>query len=264
MTLWITAALLTLYAAIVALAWAFQGSMIYPAPPVRAQHVPHNYERITYTTSDGLTLAAGHRPAAPGMPTLIFFHGNGADWQSSALVTQRLAQRGTGVLAAEYRGYGGNAGTPSEAGLYRDGRAAYEFVSRSGVAPADIVLVGNSLGSGVATQLAGEVEAAALVLISPFDSLEATAARHMCLLPVRRLLRDRYDNEAKFARIAMPVLILHGESDTLITLAQAQALVQARPATRIVTFPGWGHDLVFNPHINDEIARFLQTLEPER
>lgn len=259
MTIWIAASLLALYAFIVALAWAFQGRMIYPAPPARSQ-VPPGFERIEYPTADRLMLVAGYRPAAPNMPTLIFFHGNGADWQSSAQVTQRLAASGYGVLAAEYRGYGDNPGSPSEAGLYEDGRAAYGFLLERGVEPNAIVLVGNSLGSGIATHLAADVEARALVLISPFDSLEATASRHMRFLPVRRLLRDRYDNRAKFGAIAMPVLILHGEDDMLITLRQARALVAERPETKLVTFPGWGHDLVFNEAIQNEIVRFLERL----
>ena len=256
MTLTIIGFLIALYAAIVALAWAFQGSLIYPAPPVRA-HVPAGYESIAYTTQDGLTLAAGYRPPAPDTPTLIFFHGNGADWQSSADVTAPLARVGYGVLAAEYRGYGGNPGSPSEAGLYDDGRAAYAFLIGRGIPPEDIVLVGNSLGSGVATHVASEVEARALVLISPFDSLEATASRALRWLPVRALLRDRYDNRAKFAQIAMPVLILHGEADTLISLDQARALAEARPGTELVAYTGWGHELVFNPAIQERIAAFL-------
>ncbi len=263
--MWLLAILLALYAVLVALAWAFQGAMIYPAPPLRAHHVPPGFERVEYATANGLTLAAGYRPAAPGKPTLIFFHGNGADWQSSTEVTARLAGEGYGILAAEYRGYGGNPGRPSEQGLYADGRAAYAFALSQGIAPENIVLVGNSLGTGVATHLASEVEARALVLISPFDSLAATASRHMRFLPVRRLLRDRYDNEAKFGALAMPVLILHGEDDTLITLAQARALVAARPDTQLVTYPGWGHELVFNAAIQRDIARFLERIpEPAR
>ena len=248
-----------LYLVLLALVLGFQGKLIYPAP--RAQsHIPQHFERVAYPTADGLELAAGWRRAAPGLPTLLFFHGNGADWQSTAFVTAGIAAQGYGVLAAEYRGYGGNLGAPSEAGLYEDGRAAWRFLREHGLEADEIVLVGNSLGSGVATHLAAETEPLALVLISPFDSLEQTASRTLRWLPVRALIRDRYDNVGKFARITAPVLILHGEADILISVEQARTLAAARPDTELVTYPGWGHDLIFNDEIGSRIVSFLATL----
>lgn len=155
-------------------------------------HVPAGFERVRYNIADGIEIAAGWRKAEPGRPTMLFFHGNGADWQSTAFVTARLAAQG----------YGGNPGTPSEAGLYEDGRAAWRFLREQDLHQGEIVLVGNSIRSGVATQLAGETEPRALVLISPFDSLEETASRALRWLPVRMLLRDRYDNVGKFPHVA--------------------------------------------------------------
>ncbi|MFB0612019.1 alpha/beta hydrolase [Aurantiacibacter poecillastricola] len=244
------------YGAVMLLAYVMQGRLIYPAPPARSD-VPGGFEQVRYTTADGIDLAAGYRPAREGMPTLLFFHGNGASWQTTPLVTSLLSEKGYGVLAAEYRGYNGNPGSPSEAGLYADGQAAYDFLRARGLAAQDIVLVGNSIGSGVATHLASEVNARALVLISPFDSLEETASRKMRWLPIRQLLRDRYDNSGKFPHLTLPILILHGEEDTLIALDQAQALAEAHPDTKLVTYEGWGHDLVVHPPVQDEIAAFL-------
>ena len=254
--MWIAALLLLAYAALVALVWFKQGSMIYPAPPVRAD-TPPGFERVVYPTPDGLELVAGYRSARDGMPTLLFFHGNGSDWQSSAMVTEKLAAQGYGVLAAEYRGYAGNPGAPSETGLYEDARGAWKWLIAQGVATDDVVLVGNSIGSGVAVHLATEIEPGALVLVSPFDSLEETASRKLRWLPVRTLLRDRYDNASKLPGIAAPVLILHGEADSLIGVDQARALAAARPHTEIETYPGWGHALIVNEAVQDRIAAFL-------
>ena len=158
------------YALVVALLYFAQTSLIYPAPRVIGEPTG-GFEQVTYETSDGLALGAGYRAAAPGFPTILYFHGNGADWVSSVVATDRLVPAGYGVLAAEYRGYRGNPGTPSEQGLYRDGRAALAFLGTRGVQPHDIVIIGNSIGSGVATQMATEVIPRALVLISPFASL---------------------------------------------------------------------------------------------
>lgn len=251
---------LVAYLAIAGLLYLGQARFIYPVPPARAE-VPPGYEAISYGTTDGLELVAGYRPAEPDRPTLLFFHGNGADWQSTASVTGQMVEAGYGVLAAEYRGYAGNKGKPSEAGLYEDARAAWRWLRERGVAGEDIVLVGNSIGSGVAVHLATEVEAGAVVLISPFDSLEATASRRLGWLPVRWLLRDRYDNAGKLPQVREPVLILHGEGDSLIVPEQARALAAARTDTELQLFPGWGHDLVVNPEVQRQIAAYLDGLQ---
>jgi pimeloyl-ACP methyl ester carboxylesterase len=261
MGLTLVASLTALYLAVVALAYLLQGRLIYPAPAA-SNAVPAGFEHVSYTTEDGLTLQAGYRPAVGGRATLLFFHGNGTSWHSTPYVTDYLAAQGYGVLAAEYRGYAGNPGSPSETGLYADARAAWTFLRAAEVEPQDIVLVGNSLGSGIATHLATEVEARALVLISPFDSLEETASRKLRWLPVRQLLRDRYDNAGKFPRLRLPILVLHGEEDTLIKVEQARALAAVHPGAQLVTYSRWGHDLVANRDVQRRIAKFLESLPP--
>lgn len=249
--------LIVAYGATLLAIYVLQTRLIYPAPAVRSD-TPGAFDQISYSTADGLELRAGYRPARDDKPTLLFFHGNGANWQTTPFVTDLLVSDGYGVLAAEYRGYNDNPGVPSEKGLYADGCAAYDFLREEGLVPQDIVLVGNSIGSGVATHLASEREARALVLVSPFDSLEETVSRKLRWLPVRQLLRDRYDNFGKFPDLALPILILHGEGDALIAVDQARALAAAHPETSLVTYPGWGHDLIVHPPVQDEIARFLQ------
>jgi len=249
---------LLVYAGVLAVIYVNQHRLIYVPPPLRGD-IPAGFSRVVYETPDGLDLNAGYRPANEGMPTLLFFHGNAGDWYSTTFLTARLAARGYGVLAAEYRGFSGNPGTPSESGLYEDARGAWRFLREErGLAADDIVLVGNSIGSGAATQLATEVNARALVLISPFDSLVETAARNVRWLPVRLLLRDRYANDAKLPDIAEPVLILHGEEDTLIVLEQAQDLASVQADAVLETYPGWGHDLVVHEPVQDRIAAFLE------
>lgn len=256
---WVVVVLAVIYGGLVALVYLNQHRMIY-APPAARSDIPAGFERVTYRTPDRLGLTAGYRPAAEGMPTLLFFHGNAASWQSSALVTDEFAAAGYGILAAEYRGYSDNPGTPSEPGLYQDARGAWQFLrEQKGLAESDIVLVGNSIGSGVAVQLATEVRARALILISPFNSMEETAARQLKWLPVRMLLRDRYRNDEKLPEIGEPILILHGEDDSLIALEQAQSLATMRDDTTIEIYPGWGHDLVTNDDVQVKAMAFLES-----
>lgn len=247
------------FAGVTGLLYTYQRELIYPVPEVD-RTVPAAFQPISYRTEDGLTLSAGYRPARPGMPTLLFFHGNSVDWQSTEFTTELAVARGYGVLAAEYRGYGGNSGSPSEAGLYADGRAALAWLLAQGVAARNIVLVGNSLGSGVATELASRVRARALVLVSPFMSMTATAANRYPFVPVDALLADRFENVAKIGRVALPVLVVHGAADELIPLDHARQLAAANPVARLVVLPGLGHNMAGKAEAQVPQLAFLDAL----
>lgn len=252
-----------LYIVLAALLFATQRNFIYPAPGGEG-FVPAGIERVAYRTSDGLTLHAGYRSAKGDLPTILYFHGNGADWQSSVIATERLVSQGYGLLAAEYRGYRGNTGRPSEPGLYHDGRAAIAFLRSRGADDEAIVLVGNSIGSGVATQMATEIRPRALVLISPFSSLSQLVAEQVRWLPTAILLLDRFENDRKIAAVGAPVLVLHGDADTLIPVEHAHALAAANPSIELVILAGYGHDLAWQPAAEDRIARFVGAIETAR
>jgi hypothetical protein len=256
---WLFVAIATAYLAIIDLLAAGQGRLIYPAPA--AQSVPSGYAPIALHTADGLAITAGYRPAREGLPTVLFFHGNGMVWPDGIHVTDLLASRGYGMLLAEYRGYNGNPGSPNEQGLYRDARAALAFLKREGVASSDVVLAGLSVGSGPAVQLATENEVHALILISPVASLPATASAAYPWLPAGWLLRDRYDNLAKLPRVAAPVLILHGEADRLIPLAHAERLARVNRAAEFVSLPGRGHNMAADPLAQRLQLEFLERLD---
>lgn len=257
--IWFLAFVATGYLAIVVLLAANQRSLVYPAPP--AEGVPPGYSAIELHTADGLAITAGYRPARSGRPTVVLFHGNGMVWPEGVYVTELLASRGYGVLLAEYRGYNGNPGAPNEQGLYHDGRAALAFLQGEGVPSGDVVLVGLSVGSGPAVQLATESKVRALILISPFSSLPATAQAAYPWLPARWFLRDRYDNLAKLTQVDAPVLILHGAADRLIPLAHAEQLAAANPAAEFVSLPGRGHNMASDPLVQRLQLEFLERLD---
>lgn len=252
----VLASILAIYLALVGFLYAAQGPIIYPAPRTIGP-AAGGFEEIVYRTSDGLDLRAGYRAAKSGYPTIVYFHGNGADWVSSVVATDRLVPEGYGVLAAEYRGYRGNPGTPSEEGLYRDGRAAIAFLAERDVSANDLVIIGNSIGSGVAVQMASETEPAALVLISPFASLTGLAAEKLSWLPTGLLLRDRYENVQKLHAINAPTLLLHGDADSLIPHRHALMLAEANPRAELRIFPGVGHDLAWHETAEEAVLEFL-------
>ena len=263
MCVWILVLLATAYLFILAILRSQQERFLYPAPPVDNRSTG-GFEEVTYSTEDGLELVSGFRAAERSKPTLLYFHGNGTTWMSSVGATEHLVAAGYGVLAAEYRSYGGNPGRPSVEGLYVDGRAAMAFLSKRDIDANNLVIVGNSIGSGVAVQMALEVQPRALILISPFSSLTSLVAEKFRWLPTDRLLRGRYDNLSKMASIDGEVLILHGDADHLIPRTHADRLAAGSENVRLQIFSDIGHDLAWRDAAQHAMLSFLQkTFERE-
>ena len=252
--------ILLAYVGLALLLMVLQRNYMFPAPKGPGAEVP-GFELVTYPTRDGLELAAGYRAAAADLPTILFFHGNAADWQSAAQATASLAGRGYGVLAAEYRGYRENPGNPSEKGLYLDAHAAADFLLEQGVGSERIVIVGNSIGSGPAVDLAKDIEPHALVLVSPFTSTSDVAAASMPWFPVRLMMRDRFENLAKLPEIERPILLLHGTDDRVIPDSHSRALAAAQPGATLKLFDQIGHDLAYRDDASAAIVAFLEELD---
>ncbi len=212
------------YLAAVGALYVFQRNVMYlpsherPAPA--AWGVPE-MDVVPLITDDGLELSAWYRPPPSGQATLVYLHGNGGHIGHRGARARVLIDADLGVLLVEYRGYGGNPGSPTEAGLLADGRAAMAFLDERGVAPADTVLFGESLGSGVAVPLAAETAAAGrpvagVILEAPFTSAADVGARHHPWAPVRLLIKDRFDSRSRIARIGAPLFLYHGDADRVV------------------------------------------------
>lgn len=224
---------------------------------------------LRVTTDDGLTLTFWYRPAEKGQPTIVYFHGNGGNLSGRGFKIRPYLNAGFGVLLAAYRGYGGNPGKPSESGLYADARAQLEFLKNQGVLPTDWVLYGESLGSGVAVQMAYEqageggnaekpAPVGAVVLEAPFSSLADAAQAHYPFVPARYLIRDRYDSMAKIDRIDAPVFIFQGEEDGVIPPKQGKRLFQAASEPKQAKWlPGAGHNNLYDYGIADLVIDFV-------
>jgi fermentation-respiration switch protein FrsA (DUF1100 family) len=254
---------------VLGLLWAFQRNMLYMAPRALPGPAPAGYAAVGLETADGLMLTAWYRPAAQGQPTFVFFSGQGASLLWSAEWSEGFAQAGIGLLLVSFRGFDGNPGSPDEQGLYRDGRAALAWLAAHGIRQP--VLVGLSLGSGVAAQMA--VEAASpppdwplglapigLILLSPYESIPDMAAMRYPIFPVRSLVRDRFDTLAKADSIRLPVLLMHGEQDELIPFAQGRAVYDRITAPKwFVGLAGIGHNYP-SQIILPQVESFLASL----
>ncbi|WP_214369512.1 alpha/beta hydrolase [Pseudonocardia sp. H11422] len=241
----ITGAVITI---VIALAWGFQRRLIYlPAgdvPPV-TDVLPGAHE-VELETEDGLTLRAWLLPAlGPDRArTVLVAPGNAGSRADRAPLARRLAADGYGVLLLEYRGYGGNPGSPTEEGLAADARAAHRYlVDRRGLLPEQVLLLGESLGAAVVTRLATERPVGGLVLRSPFTSLADVAARHYPFLPVRALLRDRYEVRERVRDVRVSTAVVLGERDEIVPAEQSRAVASAAPLPAGTTeVRGAGHN----------------------
>jgi fermentation-respiration switch protein FrsA (DUF1100 family) len=263
-------------ASFVALVWAFQRRLIY-LPTARlsdaaaAAFVPDR-EEVELRTADGLRLGAWFVEArrSPSRAAILVCNGNAGNRSLRAPLAAALAARGFSVLLFDYRGYGGNPGRPSEAGLIEDARAARAYLaSRGDVDARRIVYFGESLGAAVAVALADERPPAALVLRSPFTSLADVGRLHYPFLPVRALLADRFPSVERIGRIEAPLLVLAGERDGIVPAWQSRALFQAAPEgrKRLWILDGADHndlELLAGQRMIVEIERFLAAwLDPE-
>jgi fermentation-respiration switch protein FrsA (DUF1100 family) len=253
---------------VLVLIWAGQRRMIYfpfgEVPPPAAAGLP-SAEPVTFPTEDGLALQGWFLPArAPGPAyTMVVFNGNAGNRAFRAPLATALHARGHGVLLFDYRGYGGNPGAATEAGLAADARAARTYlVGRSDVDASRLVYLGESLGTAVATTLASEHRPAALVLRSPFTSLAVVGQFHYPILPVRWLLQDRFDSIDRIARIDCPLLVIAGDRDRVIPYEHSQQLFAAAVSPKaFVTIPGADHndwDLLAGERMIQAIDEFLQ------
>lgn len=252
-------AIVGVYCAALVLLYLFQGRFIYPAPQELVLPAP-GFEAVRLRTGDGLTLNAHWLAPEAEQPSVVFFHGNAGTLEGSTAATQLLATQGYGVLLVNYRGYGGNPGEPSEEGFYADGRAAMAFLKGKGITPESTIVIGNSIGSGPATQMASEFRPAALILVSPFASLTDVAADAIPVFPVRWLLRDRYANVEKLPELAMPVLIQHDTADEVVPYAQGKRLESANARAKFQAFEGTGHQLAFTTDAQIAQSEWLDSL----
>ena len=220
---------LALYGATCLAMYLTQKSFLFHPTPVTGPPAAfglRGFEQVSIRAEDGATLVGWLHDSPAREKALVYFYGNADSLPPYAPFFDRLATAGYSVLAVNYRGYGGSTGDPSEAGFYRDGEAAIRFLSER-VPVERITVMGRSIGSGVAVDVAARRPVAGLVLISPFTSIPNVASKLMWWLPVKLLMNQRFPSIDKIGRVRAPVLIIHGDADTLIPPEEGRRLFDA-------------------------------------
>ena len=248
----VIAALLIGYLGICVLMFVFQRSLLY-FPQPRSVKAPESTLRLPV---EGAELVVTLR-ARGGPKALVYFGGNGED-VSLNLASFAAAFPDHALYLMHYRGYGGSSGQPTEASNVADGLALFGKVRAQ---HAEVALMGRSLGSGVAVQVAARTDAKRLVLITPYDSIVGIAAQLYPALPVRWLMRDTYASGQFAAGIQIPTTLIEAEHDTVIPHAStAQLLARFAPGVaHRVLIEGAGHnDLEFSPKYLDTLQAALR------
>ena len=259
--------LVVLVGVAVGLILAMQRRLIYfpdtsAVPP--AGRVIHGARDVTLHTSDGLELGAWFVPAGGDEQldlAVLVAPGNGGNRAGRAGLARELSRRGLAVLLMDYRGYGGNPGSPSEQGLIADAVAGVEALTELGYAPERTIYFGESLGTGVVAALQARTPPAGLVLRSPFTELADVGAHHYPWLPVRLILRDRFEVVRHVASSSVPTTVIYGDRDSIVPPELSARVADTAPAlVERIVLPGADHNdpVMFGPPVAEAVVRLAR------
>jgi len=251
------------YAVLVTALYLGQRALLYrpdgTVPDLRAHGVA-DMTVVRIPVGNGVeSLAWWHPPRESGWPVVVYFHGNAGHIGERAYKARRMIDAGFGVLLAGYRYNAGAGGVPSEAALLADGWTAIQYVLDQGYAMDQVVLYGESLGSGIAVALAADHGVGGLVLETPYSSIAEVAQAHYWYTPAKWLMRDRYDSMARIGRVRAPILLFHGDADTTVPIRFARRLHDAAPEPKEAHFlPGGGHTDLYDLGAGDLVIDYLE------
>jgi uncharacterized protein len=252
--------LVIVYVGMAAVLYFSQRSMMYFPETVHTTPEEAGFagaDELTLTSADGERLVAWYVAPHQGRPVVLYFHGNGGALHYRVERFRNLVRDGIGLLGLEYRGYAGSTGSPSETGLIADGEAAYAYVAAR-YPGSQIVVWGESLGTGVAVALAAEKPVGRVILEAPFTSAAEVASLRYWYLPVRLLMKDQYRSDERIEKITAPVLILHGLHDHVVPYTMGERLFEQTKAPKhIVKCLDGDHEDLDARGALHAVARFL-------
>ena len=219
-------------------------------------------EKVSITTSDNIKLLGWyHEKNIKDFKTLVYFHGNAGSLENRIHKLNHFRDMDINFLIIAWRGFSGNDGKPSEQGLYEDGKSAIDWLIKKGISEKNLILYGESLGTGVATQLAQKKSFAGIILETPFTSMIDTAKIFYPYIPISLLLKDKFENYKKIKNIDCPILVMHGEIDQIVPFEMGKKIFEMANEPKYSYFTKYdNHMMEYDEKLVLALKSFLKSL----
>ena len=252
---------LTTYLLILTYIYLFQRNLLYHPSDnsYQGDKINFDYKEIFIQNKEGIKLKAWlHEKDLINKKTIIFFHGNAGNLRNRNYKLNELSKFDVNFLIVAYRGFSGNQGKPSELGLYEDARSTLDWLKIKGVKEKNLILYGESLGTAVAIETAQNKDLAGIILESPFTSMVELAQKYYPVLPVKFLLKDKYETIKKLPNINSPLLVLHGKLDSIVPFSMGKELFEKANEPKFKYFiDNDDHMIRYDQELLNEIKKFI-------
>ena len=249
------------YIVVIIFVYFYQRNLLYHPSENNYQNdtIQFNYQEIFIKVNDEIKLKSWIiNKDLKNFKTLVFFHGNAGDLSNRIYKLNELDKLNINILLISWRGFSGNEGYPTEKNLYEDAEAAIKWLNKKKVSNSQIILYGESLGTGVAVEIASKNNFNSIILESPFTSIENSAKIYYPYLPVSFLLKDRYDSISKIKKINSPILIMHGRKDDIVPFFMGKKLFEKANSPKDSYFTDIDdHMMEFNSQLLNKIKDFI-------
>ncbi len=244
--------------------YIFQRSLLYhPAENnYFGDKLTVNIEKVKITTEDDIELLAWyHIKDIKKYKTILYLHGNAGSLENRIHKINHFNDMNINFLLLAWRGFNGNLGKPTEQGLYQDAKSAVKWLMNKGITEENIIIYGESLGTGVATEIAQKKNFAGIILESPFTSMIAAGKSKYPIFPIKLLLKDKYESDKKIKNIMSPILVMHGEADKIVPFWMGEKIFQMANEPKYSYFSKYDdHMMEFNDELINSIKSFLESL----
>ena len=254
--------IIVIYSSLLVILFIFQRNLMYHPQENNyfGDKLEVKIEKVNITTIDNINLLGWfHKKDLNKFKTIIYFHGNAGTLDNRIHKLNHFKDMEVNFLIIAWRGFSGNQGSPSEKGLYIDGQSAVNWALKQGVIEENIILYGESLGTGIATEIAQYKNFAGVILETPFTSMINAAKEFYPYIPVNLLLKDKYENFKKIKNINSPILIMHGEKDTIVPFSMGEKMYQLANEPKYFYFTKHDdHMMVYNEPMLKTLKDFIK------
>ena len=255
--------LILIYFVITVVVYFFQRKLLYHpfSPQITGKGLIHNFETINFKTSDNFELKGWFHLKNSNKKTILFLHGNAGNLDNRIDKLNSLGSMDINFLIISWRGYSGNPGNPSEAGLYKDALGGIEWLNKKGISNDRIILYGESLGTAITTEVAQNENFAGIILEAPFTSMVDMGQKIYPIFPVKFLLKDKYESKNKIKNIKSPILVLHGRKDKIVPFYMGEKIFEMANSPKFKYFTDLDdHMMNFDEKLVNEIDLFIRNL----